>query len=267
MIRSLRRLAISVAAALLAFATLAAAPVGARAEQVTVFAAASLKTAFDQIAIAYEADTGHTAVASYAASSALAKQIEQGAPADIFISADQDWMAYAADRNLIQPDTRVDLLGNALVIVAPKDAPVSFTVANGFDLKGALGDGRLAVGAVGTVPAGKYAQSALEALGVWDSVAGSLAEAENVRAALQFVARGETPLGVVYRTDAAAEPGVTIVGTFPADSHEPIVYPMAVTREATSAIAADFAHYLTGPKAAEIFKAAGFTVLTGAGTN
>lgn len=263
--RSFRRILMPLTVAFAAFVTTAASPVAVRAEQVTVFAAASLKTALDEIAVTYKADTGNTAVVSYAASPALAKQIEQGAPADIFISADHDWMSYVAERSLIKPETRTDLLGNAIVIVAPKDEPVSLTVEKGFDLKGALGGGRLAIGAVDTVPAGKYAKSALAFLGVWDTVAGSLAEAENVRAALQFVARGETPLGIVYRTDAAAETSVTIVGTFPAESHTPIVYPMAVTSAATSAAAEDFARYLTGTAAAAIFQKAGFTVLTTAG--
>ena len=197
-----------------------------------MFAAASLKNALDDVIAAYGKETGTKVTASYAASSALAKQIEQGAPAQLFISADLDWMDYLAERKLIDDATRKNLLGNSLVLVAAKDSAMGpVEIGQGFDLAKLLGDGRLAVGEVKSVPAGKYAKSALEKLGAWGGVEGKLAQAENVRSALALVARGEAPLGIVYKTDAASDPTVKIVGTFPADSHPPIIYPAAVTKE------------------------------------
>ncbi|WP_181707155.1 molybdate ABC transporter substrate-binding protein [Chthonobacter rhizosphaerae] len=233
----------------------------ARAETVTVFAAASLKTVLDDLATVFQDKTGTEVTASYAASSALAKQIEQGAPADVFISADLAWMDYLTERSLIRTETRSNLIGNSLVLVTAKDSPVTLTIEDGFDLSGALAGGRLAVGEVTAVPAGKYAKAALEALGAWDAVSGSLAEAENVRVALLLVSRGEAALGIVYATDAAADPGVMVVDTFPADSHPPIVYPVAVTAEADSPAAAAYVDFLAGPEAQAAFEAAGFSVL------
>jgi molybdate transport system substrate-binding protein len=225
---------------------------------VLVFAAASLKTALDAIAGEWRAGTGGRATISYAASSTLAKQIENGAPADLFISADQDWMDYLQQRKLIDPKTRVDLLGNSLVLIAPADSPARVAIAPGFALAAMLGDGHLAMADPGAVPAGRYGKAALSALGVWQEVAGRIAAAENVRAALLLVARGEAPLGIVYRTDAAAEPSVRIVGTFPPDSHPPIVYPMVLTI-ASSPEAPALAAYLRGPAARALFEAQGFT--------
>ena len=183
------------------------APAGAQAQDITVFAAASLKDALDAINTQWQADAKHKATISYAASSALAKQIEAGAPADVFISADLDWMKYLADRKLIKPETQATLLGNRIVLVAPKDSTVQLTIAPNFELAKALGDGHLAMADVKAVPAGKYGQAALETLGVWASVKDKVAQAENVRATLALVSRGEAPLGIVYQTDAAAESG------------------------------------------------------------
>jgi molybdate transport system substrate-binding protein len=227
---------------------------------VLVFAAASVKNALDAIAAEWRKETGKEATISYAASSALAKQIENGAPAELFISADLDWMNYVEQRNLIDPKTRIDLLGNSLVLIAPADSTARGMIAPGFPLAALLGDGRLAMADPASVPAGKYGRAALERLAVWSSVEKRIAAAETVRAALLLVARGEAPLGIVYQTDAAAEPGVRIVGTFPPDSHSPIVYPMALTR-AAGADAPTFAAYLRGPAARAVFAAQGFTVL------
>jgi molybdate transport system substrate-binding protein len=250
--------------ALLAIAgTGAALPTPARAEgtPVTVFAAASLKNALDEIAAAWQAETGKPTAISYAASSALAKQIEEGAPADIFFSADLAWMDYLAERTLILEDSRHSLLGNRIVLVAPADSTVEATIGANFPLAELLGDGYLAMADPEAVPAGKYGKAALEKLGVWDSVAGKVAAAENVRAALLLVSRGEAPLGIVYRTDVAAEPGVRIVDTFPADSHPPIVYPVAAVASSTNPDRAAFLDYLRSPAARAVFEKQGFTVL------
>ena len=252
--------------ALLALAALAVSlagglPAARAADQVTVFAAASLKNALDDINAAWKAGTGKSATISYAASSALAKQIEQGAPADVFISADLDWMAYLSDRKLTKKDTEHQLLGNRIVLVAPADSAAKADIVKGFDLAGLLGDGKLAMGNVDSVPAGKYGKEALETLGVWASVEKSIAQAENVRAALALVSTGEAPLGIVYQTDAAADPKVRIVGTFPDDSHKPIIYPVAATAAAKAADTAAFLDFLQSDKARQLFEAQGFTVL------
>src|SRR5690606_14980298 len=199
----------------LTVALLADAPGVMAQEKVTVFAAASLKNALDAVNAACEADVGEQATVSYAASSALAKQIEEGAPADIFMSADLDWMKYLSDKNLIKADTETQLLGNSIVLVAPADSTAEARLEKGFDLAGLIGDGRLAMGDVQAVPAGKYGKAALEALDMWGSVEGKLAQAENVRAALKLVATGEAAAGIVYATDAVAEPGVKVIATFP----------------------------------------------------
>ena len=228
-----------------------------------VFAAASLKNALDDLNRQYEADTGRKAKISYAASSTLAKHIESGAPADLFISADQRWMDYAQKHNLIDPKTRYELLGNSLVLIAPKDSPLDtgqVTIGPDFPLATWLGDGRLAMAEPRSVPAGIYGKAALTRLGIWEQIAGRVAAAENVRAALALVARGEAPLGIVYKTDAAIEPGVRIVGTFPSGTHEPIVYSMAQTMSARPD-AASFAAYLRGPGGRKLFEKYGFTVL------
>lgn len=231
----------------------------AHAAPVTVFAAASLKNALDEVGAQY-AKTGGDARFSYAASSAIARQIEQGAPADIYVSADSDWMNYLADRKLIVASSRKDLLTNNLALIAPVDSKVALKIGKGMPLAKTLGDGRLAV-AGPDVPAGKYAKASLGALGVWDSVSGQLAQAENVRMALQYVARGESPLGIVYDTDAKVEPKVRIVGLFPAGSHPKIVYPVALVAASKNPDAAKFLAYLSGPQAAAVFRKYGFTVL------
>jgi molybdate transport system substrate-binding protein len=232
----------------------------AQAVDVTVFAAASLKNALDDAVKLYEAKTGDKVVVSYAASSALAKQIESGAPADIFFSADLDWMDYLQQRNLIDAASRHTLLGNTLVLIAPKDSTVSLTIDKNFPLLQALGpDGKLAMASVDSVPAGKYGKAALTHLGVWDQVAPRVAQAENVRAALAFVAKKEAPLGVVYGTDAKSELAVRVVGVFPAESHPKILYPVALTGSAKPE-ARKFLEFLLSSEAVSAFEAQGFTV-------
>ncbi|MDQ8700684.1 molybdate ABC transporter substrate-binding protein [Hyphomicrobium sp. LHD-15] len=228
---------------------------------VVVFAAASLKNALDTIAKDWEAKTGKKATLSFAASSAIAKQIESGAPADLFISADLKWMDWVAERKLIDDASRKTLLGNTLVLIAPAESTVNLKIEKGFKLAEALGEGRLAMGDPKSVPAGIYGQAALTSLGVWDQVSAKVAGAENVRVALTYVARGETPLGVVYGTDAKSEPKVKVVDIFPADSHQPIVYPVAITASSTNADAKAFLAYLSTPEAAKVFEGQGFTVL------
>ncbi len=235
---------------------------GASGGPVIVFAAASMKNALDGAAAAWQKEAGNAAKISYAASSTLAKQLEEGAPAQIFISADLDWMNYAEDKGLIKPGSRVNLLGNTLVLIAPKDSTLVLNLKPGADLAKALGNGRLAMGGVDSVPAGKYGKAALENLGLWSSVSGKLAQAESVRAALLLVSRGEAPLGVVYQTDAVSDPGVRAVAVFPAGSHPPIVYPAALTQKSGPA-AASFLDYIKSEKAAPFFKTQGFTVLSG----
>lgn len=226
---------------------------------VTVFAAASLQNALDDAGKAYTAKTGKPVRFSFAASSALARQIEQGAPADVFISADVDWMAYVADKKLIVPASRVDLLTNRLALIAPATSKTTLKVGRNMPIAAALGNGgRLAVAAP-EVPAGKYGRAALTALGVWKGVETRLAQAENVRAALQFVARGEAPLGIVYDTDAKVEPKVKIVGLFPETTHPKIIYPAALTASTQNLDAAGFLYWLRGSQAGAIFAKYGFT--------
>jgi molybdate transport system substrate-binding protein len=249
-------------------AMLLGAPSAATAqEKVTVFAAASLKNALDDVNAAWKQEAGKEATISYAASSALAKQIEEGAPADIFISADLAWMSYLSEKNLTKKDTETKLLGNRIVLVAPADSSAATEIAPNFDLAGLLGDGRLAMANVDSVPAGKYGKAALETLGVWASVESKVAQAENVRAALALVSTGEAPLGIVYQTDAAADPKVKIVGTFPENTHDPIVYPVAETAEAKSPDTGAFLKYLLSAKAKGLFEAQGFTVLVPPASN
>jgi molybdate transport system substrate-binding protein len=244
----------------LAFAIMAPAPLAAQ-ETLTVFAAASMKNALDDVDAAFARATGGKVVASYAASSALARQIEQGAPADVFASADLEWMDYARDKRLIKDDTRVDLLGNRLVLIAPKDSPLAdVTIGPGFDLAALARDGRIVTGDVRAVPVGRYAKAALEKLGAWPKAEPKMAMAENVRAALALVARGEAPLGIVYETDAKVEPSVKIVGRFPADSHPPIVYPVAATVTAKPG-AARYLAFLRSLAAKTAFERYGFTFL------
>jgi molybdate transport system substrate-binding protein len=250
----------------LAVTALGLAPATAQ-ETVTVFAAASLKNALDDVSTACAPSVGEAAIISYAASSALAKQIEQGAPADIFISADLDWMTYLSGKGLTRKETEAQLLGNRIVLVAPADSAMKTAIAPNFDLAGLLGDGRLAMANIDAVPAGKYGKAALEQLGVWASVGGQVAQAENVRAALALVSTGEAPLGIVYQTDAAAEPKVRIIGEFPADSHPPIIYPVAQLAASTNDEAGAFLNCLQGARAKKLFEAQGFIVLSPPASN
>lgn len=249
------RIAALAAAAVLAF------PADAKADDVVVFAAASLKTALDEVAADWMAATGHRVTISYAGSGALAQQILQGAPADIFISAAEEWMDKVEEAGAVVPGTRTDLLGNTLVLVSHGRDATPVDIAPDFDLEGLLRDGRLAMALVDAVPAGQYGKAALTSLGVWDAVAPSVAQADNVRAALALVAAGEAPYGIVYATDATAEDNVTVVGTFPENSHPPIVYPAALLSEAKDDADRAFFEALGADPAAEVFVAQGFTVL------
>ncbi|MGP9822722.1 molybdate ABC transporter substrate-binding protein [Salinarimonas sp. NSM] len=234
----------------------------ARAQDAVVFAAASLRNALDDAAAAFQERTGSRIALSYAGSSALARQIEEGAPADLFVSASVEWMDHLAAAGLIREESRVDLLGNRIALVAPATSDVEVTIAPGFDLAGALGpDGRLAMAETTAVPAGVYGRAALEHLGVWESVAERLAQSENVRAALALVSRGEVPLGIVYTTDATADENVRVVALFPEETHPPIVYPAALTRESESAVAAEFLAFLRTPEARPLLERQGFAVL------
>jgi len=254
-------------AALTAAFCLAALPLAAHAQgkapekSILVFGAASLKNALDAVDAAFAKQSGIDVVVSYDASSALMKQIEQGAPADIFISADQQWMDYGAQKKLIDDATRVNLLGNKLVLIAGKDSKIGqVTVGSGLDHARLAGDGRIATGDTRAVPVGIYAKAALEKLGLWSAVEPKLAMVGNVRAALVLVARGEAPLGIVYATDAKVEPAVKIIGVFPEDSHGPIVYPAAATMTAKPAATAYLA-FLRSPAARAIFESFGFSFL------
>jgi molybdate transport system substrate-binding protein len=230
----------------------------ALADNLTVFAAASLKNALDDISAKWKESGGGTVVASYASSSTLAKQIEQGAPADVFISADQQWMDYVDKKSLVE--TPHDLVGNRLVLIAGKDSKTALKIEPGAKLSETLGGGRLAVGDPSNVPAGIYAKEALTNLKLWDSVEPKLAPAADVRAALTLVSRGEAPLGIVYETDAKVDANVRIVSVFPYDSHKPIVYPVAVVKTTKNPDAAKFVAYLSGSAAQEIFVKYGFSV-------
>lgn len=228
------------------------------AANVTVFAAASLKEALDEQAKAFEAATANRIIVSYGASNALARQIEAAAPADIFISADLDWMDYVAERKLLAAGTRFNLLHNTLVLIAPSRSAASLKIAPNFGLATALGKDKLAIANPDSVPAGKYGRSALERLGAWASVEKQLARTENVRAALALVSRGEAPFGIVYRTDALADKGVKVVDTFPPDSYPPIVYPAAVLVSSTSAAARPFLEYLRSKPAEVVWEKHGY---------
>jgi molybdate transport system substrate-binding protein len=234
--------------------------VPAQAADIAVFAAASLTDALQDIGKSYEAKTHNQVVFSFAASSTLAKQIERSSGADVFMSADTDWMDYLDSKGLIDRPTRKNLLGNSLVLVMPADSGITIDVADRFPLLAALNGGRLSMADPNSVPAGKYGRAALIALGAWSSVQDHIVSAENVRVALAYVARKEAPLGIVYKTDALSEPDVKIAGTFPENSHRPIVYPAALTSDAKPE-AKNFLGYLSGPEARAIFEKAGFTVL------
>lgn len=249
-------------AAVLLVGTSSADPTLAQGKELVIFAAASLKNALDEAAADWTRESGRPAPKiSYAASSALARQLEQGAPADLFLSADLDWMDHAQAKALIRPETRVSLLANRIALIAPVDAKISVALAPGVDLSPALGASRLALANVEAVPAGKYGKAALEKLGAWDRIKDRVAQADNVRAALLLVSRGEAPLGIVYATDAAADPKVRVVATFPEDTHPPIVYPVAVTSESRNPDAQAFLAHLRGSRARASFERQGFTVL------
>jgi molybdate transport system substrate-binding protein len=250
-----------VPAAIFVFLVMLCAPGAVRpalAADVTVFAAASLKEAMDAQATRFEADTGSKVIVSYGSSNALARQIEAGAPADIFISADRDWMNYVEQRHLLRPGTRFDLLRNTLVLIAPADSNATLRIAPDFALAAALGPEKLAMANPDSVPAGRYGRRALEALGVWTSVAPKVVRAENVRAALLLVARGEAPFGIVYSTDAMADRRVKIVDTFPASSHPPIVYPAALVATNQPAAAKALLDDLRSPAARAVWEKYGF---------
>jgi molybdate transport system substrate-binding protein len=236
------------------------APIAANAGSITVFAAASLSDSLADVGKTYKAKTGNDVVFSFAASSVLAKQIEASGGADLFMSADSEWVDYLEKKALIAPGSRMNLLGNRLVLIVPASDPATITIAPHFDLAGALHGGKLAVADPTAVPAGKYAKASLTALGVWDSVANNLAPAENVRMALSYVSRGEAPFGIVYATDAMSDKGVRIVGTFPDGSHPPIIYPAALIKDAKPEAKA-FLDFLSGPEARAIFAKAGFSIL------
>jgi len=230
----------------------------ANAAEVTVFAAASLKEALDEQAKSFEAATGNKVIVSYGASNALAKQIESAAPADMFISADLDWMDYIDQRRLVAPGTRYNLLRNSLVLIAPAKSAVTLKIGPNFALAAALGSEKLAMANPDSVPAGKYGKGALESLRVWSDIEKQVARAENVRAALALVSRGEAPFGIVYRTDALADKGVRIVDVFPPESHPPIVYPAAVLASSRSAAAKPLLEYLRSPPARPTWERYGF---------
>lgn len=236
----------------------AIAPAFAAAAELTILAASSLKGPLDGIAADFEKSSGIKVRLSFAASSALARQIESGAPAGLFISADRDWMDHVEKLGLIVPDTRGNMMANDLVLIAPKDSKVELKIAPGFPIAKALGNGRLALGQPDSVPVGKYAKAAFTKLGVWSDIEKRVAGADSARAALALVARGEAPLGVVYRTDAVAEPSVRIVDNFPADSHPPILYPQAVLKGPQEEAAKRFQAYLRTPAARVTWQMSGF---------
>ena len=245
----------------LALSTAFVLPGLASAAEVTVFAASSLKTALDAIAADWETATGNTVVISYDSSAKLAKQIQEGAPADLFISASKQWMDTLADGKLIKDESRKTILGNTLILVAADKAAASVKIAKGFDLAGLVVDSKLAMGLVESVPAGQYGKEALTNLGIWDAVAPSVAQADNVRAALKLVDTGEAAYGIVYASDAVSDDKVAVVGTFPEDSHTPIVYPAAVVASSKVPQAQAFLDDLSSDASGAIFAAQGFIVL------
>jgi molybdate transport system substrate-binding protein len=243
-----------------AVTALVLAPIAAQAAGITVFAASSLTDALNDVGKAYKAKTGNEVTFSFASSSVLAKQIEASGGADVFMSADTDWMDYLDKKGLLLAGSRKNLLSNHLVLIAPVAEKPSITIAPKFDLAGALHGGKLSLADPASVPAGKYAKASLTALGVWDSVADKLAPAENVRVALSYVSRGETPLGIVYTTDAMSDKGVHVVGTFPDSTHPPIVYPVGLVKDGKPDAKA-FADFLSGPDAKAVFEKDGFVIL------
>ncbi|MEO3477615.1 molybdate ABC transporter substrate-binding protein [Phaeobacter sp. CAU 1743] len=247
-------------AAVLGFAFAIAAPGLTFAGEVTVFAASSLTNAIERIRAGFEAETGHAVEVSLAGSSVLARQIEYGAPADVFISANPAWMDHLEQRGRIVTGSRFDLMGNSLVLIAHgQQQPV--TLSPDFDLAGLLGENRLAMALIEAVPAGIYGKAALSSLGLWDGIAPNVAQTDNVRAALALVATGEAPFGIVYATDAKASADVSIIATFPRESHPPIIYPAAAIAPGDNPAARDFLDYLQSPAAGAILTAEGFTVM------
>ncbi len=257
MILSLAR-RFTIAAMVLSVSTLA--PIRAGAEEVLVFAAASLKNALDEIVPAFEQQTEQDVTVSYAASSVLARQIQLGAPVDLFISANVDWMDVLQDQGLIDPVTRVDLLGNGLVLIGGAEQPEIGQMGADVDLPAALGSGHLAMALVDAVPAGIYGKAALQSLGFWQDAQGQIAQTDNVRAALALVATGAAPLGIVYRSDALVEDRVRIVADFSPDLHPPIVYPAAVTASGVPE-AQDFLNHLQSDEARAVFREQGFALI------
>jgi molybdate transport system substrate-binding protein len=253
---------ISIASALVAI--LLAIPAGAgdpKHPPLLVFAAASLTDVLGDLSKAFEQQGGVPVRLSFAASSVLARQIEAGGKADVFICADQEWMDYLQQRNLVDRSSRRDLAGNRLVLIAPVDSKLDLRIAPGFPLFAALRGGRLSTGDPDTVPVGRYARSALIALGVWDQVHDRLSPADNVRSAMMFVARGEAPLGIVYTTDALLDPEVRVVDTFPANTHAPITYPGAVTIRSNN-YAVAFLEFLSRPESLDTWRRFGFLELS-----
>lgn len=245
--------------AALALSVGVALPAMAAEEKITVFAAASLTNALQEIATQYQKEKNVEVVSSFASSSTLARQIEQGAPADMFISADQQWMDYAQDKDLMDTATRYTLLGNELVVIAPKNSSFNdVAIDDKTDWKSLLNGGRLAVGDPDHVPAGIYAKEALQNLKAWDELSPLMARANNVRAAMALVEREEAPLGIVYGSDAVASDKVKVIGVFPTNSHKPVEYPMAIVKDHNNATVKGFYDYLKTPEAAEVFKRYGF---------
>jgi len=231
----------------------------AQAQELTVFAAASLTDAMKDISTAWAAKGHQPLTMSFGSSSTLARQLDQGAHVNVFASADEEWMNWAAERKLIADSTRLDLLSNSLVLVVPADKPIKVDIKPGFDLAALLGPkGRVATGDPAHVPVGRYAAASLKRLGIWDSVANRIAPADSVRSALLLVERGETPIGIVYATDAQSSTKVAIAGTFPADSHEPISYPFAITRSGDTALARDLLGFMASSEGRDIFTKFGF---------
>lgn len=243
-------------------ALVALAPLQAVGAEITIFAAASMKNAMDEVSLKWAEETGHKAAVALAGSSGLARQIQQGAPADIFISANVDWMDTLEAEGLIDADTRFDFLGNSLVLIAHGSDAAPVEITPGFDLAGMLGENRLAMAMVDAVPAGIYGKAALTSLGIWDSVEAQIGQADNVRAALAFVSTGEAPLGIVYASDAVADDKVSVIATFPADSHPPIIYPAAAVSASANPLNDAFLTFLRGDAARAAFERQGFSVLS-----
>ncbi len=260
--RKLAALALIVTIAGSMFASAVAQEASPNAKPVVIFAAASMKTALDAVAEAWVAAGGKAPSIVYGSSAVLAKQIEQGAPADVFISADLNWMDYLDKAKLLRPATRRNLLGNALVLIEPADSSVDLKIGPGFDLAGATGDGKIAVCTIDSCPGGVYAKQALQTLGIWDKVEPKLAQADNIRNALNLVSRGEAHFGIVYATDAMAEPKVKVIGAFPESSHSPIVYPVAIVADSKNPDASWFVAFLASQAATKILLAQGFSILS-----